>query len=136
MRYGLDLLPNLVLLVALLRMAFVGMASQRTSMFFFLCAWLVYSLVTLFMGQIWLDYSHAYNVAFFSFSLPAWLCAIPALWIASRRLSCGNAVIVLCVFAMAAAASRFAMLNSSMIWTAKLLSINCWVAIVAGSIFL
>lgn len=135
MRYGLLLLPNAFLLVALLRMTFVGMATQRTSMFFFLCIWLLYSFVALFLGQIWPIGTHAYNVRFFWLSLPAWLCASPALWIASRRLTSGRAATVLCVFAMAVAASRFAMLNASMSSTAKLLSINCFAAVVAGSIF-
>lgn len=136
MRYGLDLLPNLMLLVALLRMARVGMATTRPASFFFfsLCVWFVYSLVTLFLGQIWEDGTRAYQIAFLSCSVPAWLCAAPALWIASRRLSLGSAIFVLVILAMAAGAARLAMLNSLMVGMAKLLAINYWVAVVAGTV--
>jgi hypothetical protein len=136
MRYGLLLLPDLFLLVALLRMTRWGMAAQRREMFFFLCAWLVYSFVLLFLGQLWPIGSYAYNLRFFLLSLPAWLCAAPALWIASRRFTLGYAVTAICVCAMAVIASRFVVLNLSMSPTAKLLALNCWASIVVGSIFL
>lgn len=136
MRYGLLLLPDLCLLVALLRMTRWGMATQRREMFFFLCVWLVYSFVILFVGQIWPMNTHAYNVRFFSLALPAWLCAAPALWQASRRFTVGYAIAAFCVCVFGLIASKFIVLHATMNSTAKLLALNCWASAVVGSTFL
>lgn len=135
MRYGLLLLPDLFLLVALLRMTRWGMAAQRREMFFFLCVWFVYSIVILFIGQIWTIDSRAYAVHFLALAIPAWLCSSPAVWIASRQLSGRNAIIVLCVGAMTVAASRYALMNASMSTPAKLLALNSFASAVVGSVF-
>jgi hypothetical protein len=135
MRYGLQLLPDAFLLVALLRMTFVGLAAQRRAMFFFLCVWLVFSVVTLFLGQIWPVGSHAYALRFFLLLLPTWLCAGPALWQASRQMSARHLVVAAAVTVMAMAASHFALENSSLSSIAKLLAMNCWAAVVVGSSF-
>lgn len=135
MRYTLQLLPDALLLLALLRMTFVGLAGQRRAMFVFLLAWLIYSFLLLFLGQIWPVSARSYVLWFFLLSIPAWLCATPALWIASRRLSTWHAIFILLILWIAAQGSRLALLNASMSWTAKLLVINCWIAGIAGAIF-
>jgi hypothetical protein len=137
MRYGLHLLPDAFLLLALLRMTFVGLAAQRRAMFFFLCAWLIYSFAALFLGQVWKVDSPQYALRFFFLSLLTWLCGIPALWIASRTVirSLPHAAVVLFVLLAASLASHFAMANSSMSPIAKLLATNCWIAVIFASVF-
>jgi hypothetical protein len=137
MRYGLHLLPDAFLLIALLRMTYVGLAAQRCAIFFFLCVWLIYSLAALFLSQIWPVSSPQYAHRFFFLSLLAWLCGVPALWIASRTViqSLGHTVVVLLVLLLASLASHFALLNSSMSPIAKMLAINCWIAVVFASVF-
>ncbi|HLZ92958.1 MAG TPA: hypothetical protein VKQ28_14690 [Candidatus Acidoferrum sp.] len=136
MRYGLHLLPNAFLLIALLRMTLVGMAGQRCAMFFFLCVWLIFSVSALFLGQVWPIESREYAVRFFILLLPTWLCSAPALWIASRRLAFSHLATAAAVLLMAMAACRFAVLNASMSPIAKLLAMNCWAAVVVGTNFL
>ncbi len=137
MRYGIHLLPDAFLLIALLRMAYVGLAAERPAMFFFLCCWLIYCLMTLFLGQLWPADSKEYTTAFFVLSASAWIAALPALWAASlsaTRTFAQTATILL-VLVIACGASHFALENSSMSSIAKFLSVNCWVAVVAGAIF-
>jgi len=137
MRYGINLLPDAFLLIALLRMTYVGLAVQRRAMFFFLCAWLIYCFVTLFLGQLWPAGSPQYALRFFILSAIAWSCGIPALWIASRSLlrTPSGAAMVIVTLLLAAAGSHFALLNASTSPIAKLLAVNCWIAVVAGAIF-
>jgi hypothetical protein len=137
MRYGLHLLPDAFLLIALLRMTYVGLAAQRRAMFFFLCVWLIYSLAALFLSQIWPVNSPQYAHRFFFLSLLAWLCGAPALWIASRTViqSFWHTVVVLLVLLLASLASHFALLNSLMSPIAKMLASNCWIAVVFASVF-
>jgi hypothetical protein len=137
MRYGIHLLPDAFLLVALLRMTFVGLATERRAMFFFLCAWLAYSFATLFLAQVWPADSLQYARWFFALSMVAWACGVPALWFASRAAARSLACVafILLVLTMASLASHFALANSSMVPIAKLLAVNCWIAVVAGAIF-
>lgn len=137
MRYGIHLLPDAFLLIALLRMTFVGLAVERRAIFFFLCAWLVYSFVALFLGQIWPTDTREYAVRFLAFSAAAWCCATPALWIASRAAarSLAHTAVILLVALMASGAARLALSTSTTTTLAKLLALNYWIAVVAGTIF-
>ncbi len=137
MRYGIHLLPDAFLLLALLRMTFVGLATERRAIFFFLCAWLIYCLVALFLGQLWPASSPQYALRFFTLTAIVWSCGLPALWAASlsaaRTLS--QAATILLVFLVACLASHFALETRGISPIAQLLVINCWIAIVAGAIF-
>lgn len=137
MRYGLHLLPDAFLLIALLRMTYVGLATERRAIFFFLCAWLAYSFVALFLGQIWPIGTHEYTVRFLMLSAATWLCGMPAIWLASRAAarSLAHAGIILLVLLMASGAARFALATGSSSPLGKLLALNCWIAVVAGTIF-
>jgi hypothetical protein len=137
MRYGIHLLPDAFLLVALLRMTFVGLAAERRAIFFFLCAWLVYCFVTLFLGQLWPAGSSQYALRFFILSAAAWACAVPALWLASRVAvrSLAHTAVIMLVVLMASGASRLALENFSMSPIAKLLAIHFQFAVVAGTVF-
>lgn len=138
MRYAVCLAPDVLLLIALLRMTYVGLHAERRWMFFFLCAWLAYSTITLFLIQIWEAGSANYMEAFLALSAGAWLCGAPALLAASHRLSqhfwqsCSVGAIVL----IAALASRYALLSHGVSPLAKLLVLNAWLAVIFGSVFL
>jgi hypothetical protein len=137
MRYGIHLLPDAFLLVVLLRMTFVGLAAERCAIFFFLCAWLLNCFVTLFLGQLWPTDSKDYATGFFILSAFAWLAGVPALWLASRSLSrtpSGMAMVIVTLL-LAWGGCYFVVENSSMAPLAKLLAVNCWIAVVAGAIF-
>lgn len=137
MRYAICLAPDVLLLIALLRMTYVGLHAERRWMFFFLCVWLAYSTITLFLSQIWEASSASYMEAFLALSACAWLCGAPALLAASHRLSqhfwqsCSVGAIVL----IAALASRYALLNHGMSPLSKLLVLNAWLAAIFGSVF-
>jgi hypothetical protein len=137
MRYGIHLLPDAFLLVALLRMTYVGLASERRAIFFFLCAWLAYSFLALFLSQVWPAASPQYAVRFFVLSLATWLCGLPALWLASKAAvrSLPHTAAILLVLLMASGASRLALANSLMAPIAKMLAVNCWIAVIFASIF-
>jgi len=137
MRYGIHLLPDAFLLVALLRMAFLGLAAQRPAMFFFLCVWLAYCFTTLFLGQVWPADSHSYALAFFILTAFAWAAGLPALWGASLSATrtFTQAATILLVFVIACSASHFALETSAASPIAQLLAVNCWIAVVVGVIF-
>jgi len=137
MRYALHLLPSGLLLIALLRMTFVGLAIERRAVFGFLLAWLTYSLLLLFCAQIWPADSPEYLRAFVIASASVWPLAGPALHQAAGRLaqSAWHSAAALAVVALSIAGARYAMVNSSFAGAAKALAVNCFVAAIVGAVF-
>jgi len=135
-RYGIHLLPDAFLLVALLRMTFVGLAAQRRAMFFFLAAWLAYSVAQLFLAQVFPTSSHEYALAFFYSTIAIWATSLPALYFASLHLGSLHRAIALALLAISLAGVRLVMLTAGFTPVAKILAVNCWVAAATGAIFL
>lgn len=138
MRYGLYLLPDAFLLFALLRMTFVHLHTERRAMFCFLAAWLTYSIVTLFLAQVWPTDSIEYVRVFGWLSVAVWICGGPALIAAGQRVSqsYGYSAYAIGVLVTGYFGIRIALANSAFSSTGKILAVNCWCAAVAGSLFL
>jgi len=138
MRYGLHLLPDVFLLLALLRMTFVHLHRERPAMFFFLAAWLVYSLLTLFLAQVHPVGSPEYILCFAWLTAGAWVCAGPAIWLASARIFRAPvfplAIALLLWLASTAVLHIFE--NTGPGAAGKILALNAWTAVVAGAIFI
>ena len=138
MRYGLHLLPDAFLLLALLRMTFVHLHAERRAMFFFLASWLVYSLVALFLAQVHPAGSREYAAGFAWLTIVAWACGAPAIWLASSRVarSAGYSLAAAAVLFLAALSVKFIFGNVALGDTGKILALNSWAAVLAGTVFL
>lgn len=138
MRYGLHLLPDALLLIALLRMTGVHLHSERREMFGFLSAWLAYSLFLLFVGQVREQNSHAYFLVFIVVTAFVWTTALPALWRPSVAViySPWRAGLACISLVAAALLLDIVMRHATDIRVAELLGFNCWIAAVTGAIFL
>jgi len=138
MRYGLHLLPDAFLLLALLRMTFVHLHHERPAMFFFLAAWLVYSLLALFLAQVHPVNSPAYIFWFTWLTLAAWIYGAPAIWVASARIFRAPVfpLAIALLLCLAAAAVLHIFENTGPGAAGKILTLNCWAAVIAGAIFI
>lgn len=138
MRYGLHLLPDAFLLLALLRMTFVHLHTERRAMFFFLASWLVYSLVALFLAQVHPAGSPMYAAGFAWMTIVVWACGAPAIWLASSRIirSTIYPLAVAIVLFLAAASVQYIFENAALGATGRILALNSWAAVLAGAIFL
>ncbi|GEM_PF-1804975 len=137
-RYAICLAPDVLLLIALLRMVYIGLHAERRWMFLFLCAWLCYSIVALFIGQIAPVTSSGYAMIFLLACGAVWLCGAPELFRAAGQVAQlpRQAAAVLGVLAIAGLASRYAVLNSSLSQLAKYFALNAWIAVIFGATFL
>src|SRR5690349_1111542 len=77
MRYAICLAQDVLLLIVLLRITYLGLHAQRRLMFLFLCAWFVACVAGLFCAQVMDISSPRYAAIFFSCSAAAWACGIP-----------------------------------------------------------
>ncbi|MBZ5702132.1 MAG: hypothetical protein LAN84_09815 [Acidobacteriia bacterium] len=138
MRYGLHLLPDAFLLLALLRMTFVHLHTERRAMFFFLASWLVYSLLTLFLAQVHPAGSPEYAAVFAWLTIAAWTYGAPAIWLASSRVarSAGYSIATAAVLFLAILSVKFIFENAALGATGRILALNSWAAVLAGAIFL
>lgn len=137
MRYAICLAQDVLLLIVLLRMTYLGLHAQRRLMFLFLCAWFVACVAGLFCAQVMDIASPRYAAIFFSCSAAAWVCGIPEVSRASFALarSAWQAAAVAGVLLMAIAACYFAVRNSAMRGLARDLALNYWIAMVFGATF-
>lgn len=137
MRYGLYLLPDAFLLLALLRMTLVHLYSERRAMFCFLVAWLVYCLLALFAGQVHKIDSPEFARIFAVLTVLAWIAGVPAIWLASRRVSESRVDIlaVIVVLVIAALAAKLIFANVAFNFVAKTIALHCWACVIAGTVF-